>query len=453
MKEIHTVADISNPISELFDDHDITDERTRNDEHTCKNERDREARRDEKARRNANLSLRRWDAEKDGVRNLDKAEERELIRLAQAEAKERRPLYRAGDKLVIHHHKSVLTIANDYFGPEPENSYRCGALGSKEDRVAAGLLWWWEAVVRNGHNRPNGLNAHARYWIDKGIREECRIARKRGDSSDTRADRKVYDNRPRKTGAKTAQQIAALTTRLLCSNEQWAAGVKSAQEAIDRARVYWHGHDEYQEGYADESYGSDGERYSSGSLKYSTRHDFMRLYDYFKYGQPTAEMKCHSRVVDEFFVKLDRRAERWLRAMGRRAYALWLSRRDRKPIPKPEIPMADYTVSINTAATASDSSDWKSDLDKLAPTALSLVFDEKDRWGWYMSRKGPKNDDQHERIDNDGIRQVTRHQTSRLRSGRRDRGSDTRSRPSGHDQHERRHAEGFSDRTQAARLS
>jgi hypothetical protein len=190
----------------------------------------------------------------------------------------------------------------------------------------------------------------------------------------------------------------------------------------------------------------------------------MRLYDYFNYGQPTAEMKCHARVVDEFLVKLDRRAERWLKKMGRRAYALWLARRDRKPIPTPETrPMAEYSISINTAATASDSTDWKSDQDKLAPTTLPYIFDEKDRWGWYMARKGPKNETdmglsknethQHERIDNDDIRQVPRHQIGRLRGSRRDRGGDTRSRPSGQEQHERRNAEGFSDRAQAARLS
>ena len=66
--------------------------------------------------------------------------------------------------------------------------------------------------------------------------------------------------------------------------------------------MYWHGHrPEYHEGYSYDEHGSgDGERCSSGELKYSTRHDVHDShFGLFNYGQPTAEMKCHGGVMDE----------------------------------------------------------------------------------------------------------------------------------------------------------
>jgi hypothetical protein len=401
-----------------------------------------------------------------------RADERELIRRAQAIAeaeaeqewdevqanRRRRPLYQAGDILVIHHHGSVREIAKEYFG-DYENSHAVG-VSSHEDRVAAGLEGLWLAARRSDLSRRNGLNASARHWIRKYIREECRLARKRGDSSDTRADRKVYDNRHL-----TPQQIAALSTRLLCSNKQWAAGVKAAQEAIDRCRVYWHGHDGYHEGFTyDEISKSDGERCSSPSLKYSTRKDFSLHYDFFTYGQPSADSKCLSRTVDALVAERARRDERWLRAMGRRAYALWLWRTEkrRQPIPQPEISMSDYSISINTAATASDSSDWKSDADRLAAAAkvFPTVFDEKDRrWGWYRARSYIPNNETYQPStaetagdDHDDIRQEPRHQTGGLRSLNGGCGGDTAGSATRPDEHERHYAPGPVGGAEAARL-
>ena len=51
-----------------------------------------------------------------------------------------------------------------------------------------------------------------------------------------------------------------------------------------------------------------------------------------------------------------------------------------------------YTISINTASTASDSTDWKSDQDKLAATSAiqPTVWDEAYNWGWRTVDLRPK---------------------------------------------------------------
>jgi hypothetical protein len=441
-------TDTTKPFDDLFDD-----------PAAHKDERYSLSCRDKAARRKANLSLCRWKT-KGG---LSKAEERELIHRAQAIAeaeaeqkwdevqanRRRRPLYQAGDILVIHHHKSVLSIAGEYFG-DSEDGKQVGVMASYEDRVAGGLRGLWVAIRRFNRSRLFRLNASAEHWIRNAIREECRLGRKRGDSSDTRADRKVYDNRHL-----TAHQIAALTTRPLCSNKQWAAGVKAAQEAIDRRRIYWHGHDGYNEGLTyDELSKSDGERWSTASNKYSTRHDFKAHYDSFNYGQPSQKSKCLRGVVDALVIAQDRRSQRWLTAMGRRHYALWLLRRDKKPVehllhvgygfgfescpeypgsrfdwrkyiapnfPPPEIEMAPY--SINTAATASDSKDWKSYEDRIAEASKKhppQVWNEKQRGVWRTVDLRAKNEsnaaEAAEGNDHDSIRQQQRHEASGLRS-------------------------------------
>ena len=130
----------------------------------------------------------------------------------------------------------------------------------------------------------------------------------------------------------------------------------------------------------------------------------------------------------------DRRAERRLRAMGAQSVCgSWLERKDWKRALKyhtafvplfARTPMT-YCISVNTAQAASDSSDWKSDAKTgLRATAevQPTVFDEKDKWGWYRSRKDhrPKNEietanaaDADERTENDSIRQsYPRHQAS-----------------------------------------
>jgi hypothetical protein len=398
-----TDAEIGNPIAEFFDDPAVH-----------KDERYRLDKRDLEARRRANLSLYKWLK----IPNLDPAEEQELIRLSGS-------VWPGGNKLVIHHHKSALAMAGEYHGPDRENSRTVGVMASYEDRVASALLGWSVALLYFDLKHRFGLNALAEGWMRDHVGEECRLARKRGDSSDTEADRYVYHHRH-----ESAEQVAK---KVRCS-------LKSAQSAIDRARVYWHGHDEYNEGYCyDEHSDGDGERCSSRPVEYSTRHDYQ--YDCFHYGQPTAEMRCHARVVDALVVGHDRRDERWLKALGRRAYALWLVRKYRTAVTPlfARTPMA-YCISINTAATASDSSDWKSDQDRLegAAKVQPTVFDAKDQWGWYRSRKDhrPKNeietanaaDAEEKGKDNDSIRHsYPRHQASGVRRFDGNRGGDTQS--------------------------
>ena len=110
-------------------------------------------------------------------------------------------------------------------------------------------------------------------------------------------------------------------------------------------------------------------------------------------------------------------------------------------------------ISVNTAvrwengvritelrpATPSDSGEWRSDQDKLEAAAKvqPLVFDEKDKWGWYRSRKDhrSKNEietanaaDADERKDDDSFRQChPRHQASGVRRIDGNRGGDTHS--------------------------
>ena len=145
--------------------------------------------------------------------------------------------------------------------------------------------------------------------------------------------------------------------------------------------------------------------------------------------------------------KSDKRDRRWLKAMGRRAYASWLERKDWKRAVKYHaafVPLFARTpmtncISVNTAQTASDSSDWKSDQDRLEGTAKvqPTVFDEKDKWGWYRSRKDhrPRNEietanaaDADERKDDDSFRQCyPRHQATGVRRIDGNRGGDTHS--------------------------
>ena len=88
----------------------------------------------------------------------------------------------------------------------------------------------------------------------------------------------------------------------------------------------------------------------------------------------------------------DRRAERRFDRLGRRAYAHWHSRRpcrmemvmvmDWPPIGQPR---STYCKTVNTAATASDSKDWKDDAGRLkaAAKAHPLVWSEGDKSGYW----------------------------------------------------------------------
>jgi hypothetical protein len=83
----------------------------------------------------------------------------------------------------------------------------------------------------------------------------------------------------------------------------------------------------------------------------------------------------------------DERARRHLKQVGRKAYALELARKDRTVIIHlfARTPMT-HCIPINTAATASDSKDWKDYSTRLADAEAAhppMVWSERDKWGSY----------------------------------------------------------------------
>jgi hypothetical protein len=112
-----------------------------------------------------NLTVHRWHG-----RILNPLEERELLRLA-----------KAGDALakteiVRRFHRFVLSIANEYFGPD------------LDDRVAAGMEGLVTALNRYSLRRLNGFAACSDEWIRKYVRLEVRQWRRRGEAGETRVE-------------------------------------------------------------------------------------------------------------------------------------------------------------------------------------------------------------------------------------------------------------------------
>jgi hypothetical protein len=166
----------------------------------------------------SNLTRYRWRHEVDG------SEDRDLLRLAKAGNDS------AKIALAQNYHRLVLKIANEYYGPP------------LDERIGAGVWGLCEAIARFDLRRNTGFGTYAEYRIRWAIRELVKQWRNRGNCSDTRADRFLFDNPDA-----TAEDIAR---KLGCS-------LRDAEAAIVRKDGYWNGHDYYsttgEAGYSDDT--------------------------------------------------------------------------------------------------------------------------------------------------------------------------------------------------------
>jgi hypothetical protein len=286
---------------------------------------------------------------------LEAGHEADLLRKARAGD----PL--AKDRLAQSFDRLVKKIASQYSGP------------SRGDRIAAGHLGLAEAIHRYDLRRNTRFGTYAQHWIRKLISEEVRIWRRAGQAGETRADRYAYRN-----STATAEDISA---KVGCT-------VSEAEKAIQRVR----GHDkpyDTREGFYDEEGNYRGPRLAASSVMYA-------MYGCFSRYQLSPHLRRHeaaSRTIDAMVVDLEKRAELRLKAMGRKDFALWLVRRARRRrhhVDEGETPRmkAEYTISINTSSSASDSTDWKDNSTRLAEIEAAhppMVWSERDKWGSYRT--------------------------------------------------------------------
>ena len=165
----------------------------------------------------SNLTSYRWHHEVDG------SQDRDLLRRAKAGGEQ------AKNRLAENYHRFVLKIAGDYYGPP------------RDDLIAAGVLGLCEAIARFDLRRNSSFGTYAEYRIRWAIRQLVKQWRKRGNSSDTRADRFLFDNPDAE-----AENIAA---KVGCS-------LRDAEAAIVRKDSHWNGHEYYgttgEAGYSDD---------------------------------------------------------------------------------------------------------------------------------------------------------------------------------------------------------
>jgi hypothetical protein len=113
----------------------------------------------------------------------------------------------------------------------------------------------------------------------------------------------------------------------------------------------------------------------------ATSHEMYRMYDCYS---SSAYLRFHNAIggcIDRWAAEAERRAIKRLKAIGRRAYALELVK-GRTVIAHlfARTPMT-YSIPINTAATAADSTDWKSYEQRMAEAAAKhppQVWDGRD---------------------------------------------------------------------------
>jgi hypothetical protein len=309
-----------------------------------------------------------------------------------------------------------------------------------DDLVAAGGVGLLVAISRFDLRRNNGLPAYAWPYIEDAIRQETKKYWKRGIAGETRIDRYVSSH-PYDTPEQISYALDKKGIRCTPGQATEALNAISARRNIGSYSTTTEG------GYSDDY---DEEMSARAEAKPAGSHDMHAMYGCFNCGQPKLLQKAISRAIDALAADKGRRDKRRLRAMGGRAYAAWIERKECALALKYRAAVAPLfartpmtnCISVNTVATASDSSDWKSDQDKFADAAKvqPMVFDEKDRWGWYQTPlmrkrndRRPKNEietanaaDADERKDDDSIRQsYPRHQATGGRRALRGRGGAT----------------------------
>ena len=316
------------------------------------------------------------------------------------------PIYvgakREAEHLVKRHQPTVLEIAGrrmrGRFGPHKKNGKEYNT-ELFDDFVATGMLALWEAMLAYRLDSPASLETHVRPRIAGAISDEAKAYYKRGITGETRVDRLAYAY-PRYS----AEWIVALAKKrkIRCSLADAEIALQRVQEMGSRVHCSTIG--DSREPVGDNAL--DG-RWRPGD-EFIVAGDYLadrkarREYSYFNKSQLAPKLLHHegwrterkyyqwpdyprcgmSGVVDKLVHDADKRHG------DRRTNAAELVKMEIN-WPPVEPRRATYCIPVNTAATAADSKDWKSDLDKLDAVARAqpLVFDVKDQWGWYRSRK------------------------------------------------------------------
>ncbi len=316
----------------------------------------------------------------------------QLVRKAQAGDPD------AKTELIKNFHRLFLKIA-EKFAPDPKRKLDGPSI---DDLIAAGIAGspptnnprngFLLALYRFDLKRNVASWNYFKSYIESAMREESKRYWNKGITRETRIDRYVsshpYD---------TPEQISyALDKRgILCTPAQAA----DALNAISARRNVGHYSTTMEAGHSDDL--DINGRQTEAAVNPAGSHDMYGMYGCFNCGQPTAEMKCHSRVVDALAVDADKRAEQRLRAMGRRAYALWLVRKDiRRQADNSRfslcnkdtgVRMADYMVRWENGARIFERRP-PAELDK--PASPVAIYDEKilGRWKTVRPLNSPPDD-------------------------------------------------------------
>ena len=325
---------------------------------------------------------------------LDGMEEADLVRSAKSGDGP------AKDRLLKKYHRVILKIARKSVSDPKLKIANSPYLG---DLVAAGGVGFLEALHRFNPARNNRLFAYAKHYIEKAVRLEAKRFWNNGITGETRIDRRIhsrpYDKpewiafaikRPgvRWSPEKAAEVLAepdtpALIAKIAASQESMAA--RRSRQTYSTTT-----------GEGDYSVHYDADWSPTIKVTVAASHDMYRISDCFDRYKLAPQLRLHeasSRAIDAMVADLERRAELRLKAMGRREFALWLVRRARRrrhPVDEGEIPRmkAEYTVPINTASSASDSTDWKDYSTRLAEIEAAhppMVWLERDKWGTYRT--------------------------------------------------------------------
>ena len=227
-------------------------------------------------------------------------------------------------------HRLILKIAAKY-APDPEIERQCLDWGLKrdgpelDDLVSAGLLAFNEAIARFNPHRNNGLYAYAKKYIEGAISAEAKNYKKRGTGGETRIERWVYSH-PYDTPEKIAAALRERGTN--CTPAQ----VEQAMQSLSARRVSEHystteshsaDRDDKRGNYGDNKHDDDCADEPSAAS-----HDMYRMYDCYGSNPHLRFHNAASRLIDDLAADADKRAERRLKVIGRRAYALELVAND-----------------------------------------------------------------------------------------------------------------------------
>jgi hypothetical protein len=334
----------------------------------------------------------------------------------------------AGDRLYRCFHKALKKIAGNikYRGP------------AFEEKMSAARLGICNALARYNDNHHNGFWAYARKFVEGSVVDCVHNWHRRGGKGETRAERKDRSGHRRihiqynsienlfdaESGERIEGWIAAGESR------EWDESGTQLRLSRRLARI------EFRLDVPRECIGTDENPYRNGGrypkkiigspgfqIPFARKHSTPARR---KIDAPRRGYAPALGIIGYLAQAADCRAMRRLKAMGRRTYALRLWRRDIKPVKlllhagygfgfesSPEYPDGSrcywrkdvapnfrptemqmaYSLPINTAATASDSKDWKSHENRMADAEKKhppQVWNEKIKGVWQTIDLRPK---------------------------------------------------------------